>query len=95
MIYAIKIERTGTHTQAEKYVRKQTFVHGTAVSGPGATFVTVPKWPRPSNMPGAERHIKVLTKVWVYQVFKCLATMRVMNTNLDAEKVIRSQIVYQ
>jgi len=32
-------------------------------------------------MPGAEKHIKVLTKVWAYQVFKCLATMRVMNTN--------------
>jgi len=49
-------------------------------------------------MPGAERHTKVLTNVWAHQVFKCLTyvdTVRVMNTKMLAEKVIRSQIVYQ
>ena len=49
-------------------------------------------------MPGAERHTQVLTNVWAYQVFKCLDyvdTMRVINTEMLAEKVIKSQIVYQ
>jgi len=39
-------------------------------------------------MPGAERHTKVLTNVWAYQVFKCLAyvdTMRVMNTKMQTD----------
>ena len=29
-------------------------------------------------MPGAERHIKVLTNVWAHQVFKCLAYVDTM-----------------
>jgi len=39
-------------------------------------------------MPGAEKHIKVLTNVWANQVFKCLAyvdTIRVMNTKMQTD----------
>jgi len=51
-------------------------------------------------MPGAEKHIKVLTNVWAHQVFKCLAyvdTIRVIHkdANRHAAKVFKSKIVHQ
>ena len=41
--YAIKIERTGTHTQTKKSAHKQILCTDTVFSGPDAAFVTVTK----------------------------------------------------